>query len=171
MVRISRVVALAALVAALAASRALADGHPVPRPEVTPVPTQPADPGRRFTLDSWRSARIGGVLWERVRFTFCTSLTPGPFAVSVAESRGWSRDASPRKSDIPRFVQRGRFALRLDARYPVDVPQCRRLGYSWRPKRVMLLPGVRALDLTVAYPLSTSPDWPIVLTDHEVAIR
>jgi hypothetical protein len=112
------------------------------------------------------------VVREQVRFTFCSSLTPGPFRVTVQESKGWDRH-SRRGSDVPRFVQTGRFILRLDKRYPVGVPQCRRVSYSWRPKRTMLTPGVRALDIAISYPVSAwpSPNRPLQLTDHETVIR
>jgi len=106
---------------------------------------------------------------EHARFTFCSSLTPGPFKVSVVESRGFAHHAA-RAPGAPRFVQRGRFALRLERRYPVDVPQCRELSYSWRPKRVMFLPGARALDVTIAFPRAVGP-WPIELSDHETVFR
>ena len=104
---------------------------------------------------------------------FCSSLTSGPFRITVSESRGWDR-YSRRGSDVPRFIQSGRFILRLDKRYPFGVPQCRRVVYSWRPKRVMLTPGTRAMDLTITYPVAAwpaSPNRPLRLSDHEVVIR
>jgi hypothetical protein len=104
---------------------------------------------------------------EQVRFTLCSSLTSRPFRVTVTESKGWSRGE-------PRFVQGGRFNLRFDRRYPIDVPQCRQVSYSWLPKQVMLAPGVRAMDITITYPTSAwpaSPNWRLELSDHEVTIR
>lgn len=164
---------LAALVATGACgSAALADdpptGVPLPPPLVgSPVPLFEPDVGS-LALRSWRSDRVAGVLWERVRFTFCTSLGAGPFAVAVTESRGWDRHA-PRSG--PRYVQRGRFAVRLERRYPFGVPQCRELRYSWRPRRVMRLPGARAVDVTIDFPARRGPGWPIVLRAHEAAVR
>ena len=138
-------------------------------PAVTPVPDPPRDWGQRFAFSGWRSDRLDGVVRERVRFTFCSSLTLGPFHVTVTESKGW--DGSGRRSYVPRFVQTGRFVLRFDTRYPFGVLQCRQISYSWRPKLVMLKPGARAMDITIAYPVAASPIWPLQLADHEVTIR
>jgi hypothetical protein len=175
----------AALVATLLAAGVCASGStaddppsppvshccPMPTPFVTPlpahVPEPPQDRGQQFHVHSWRSDRIGGVVREQVRFTLCSSLTSGPFRVAVTESKGWS-------GGEPKFVQGGRFNLRFDRRYPIDVPQCRQVSYSWRPKGVMLAPGARAMDITITYPTSAwpaSPKWPLELSDHEVTIR
>ena len=175
MSRGGRLIVLAAFATGAFASRALAGdaGAPPnptgggPLPLVTPVPLLEPAPGS-LAVRSWRSDRVAGALWERVRFTFCTSLGAGPFAVGVTESRGWDRHASP---GAPRYTRRARFTLRLDRRYPVGVPQCRELRSSWRPERIMRLAGVRALDVTVDFPVSLGTGSPVRLTDHEVSFR
>jgi hypothetical protein len=145
---------------------------PLPTPSAVPVPQPPQDWGQRFEFHEWRSDRLGGVVREQVRFSFCSSLTPGPFRVTVTESKGWDRHSRP--FGVPRFVQAGRFTLRLARRYPTGVPQCREVAYSWRPKQVMLTPGSRAMDITLTYPIAAwpaGPNWPLQLADHEVTIR
>jgi hypothetical protein len=141
---------------------------PVPL-TIAPAPLWPLDWGQRFELRAWRSDRVDGVMRETIRFIFCSSLSAGPFRVRVTESRGWDRNAKP--AGVPRYAWSGRFRLRLDKRYAFGVPQCRQVTYSWHPKRVMLLPGTRALDVTIAYPRVASSSSALRLVGHETAIR
>src|SRR5689334_8139671 len=95
-----RATAAALAAAGACASATLADdpappitdgGGPFP---VTPVVLLlPEDPAT-LVEHTWRSDRIGGVVRERVRFTFCSSRNSRPLRVSVTESRGWDRHAA-----------------------------------------------------------------------------
>src|SRR5690348_5915158 len=121
------VAALAAAVACASAALAEDTRPPItsgggPLPPATPaVLLLPEDPAT-LVVRSWRSDRIGGAVRERVTFTFCSSRNLRPLRVSVTESRGWDRHAA-RPASTPRFVEGRRFTLRLERRYPVDVPQ------------------------------------------------
>jgi len=108
------------------------------------------DPGAQLSIRAWRARRRDTTVVETVQLALCTTLSHGPFSVTIFEAYARRSLAKPSHSLTLHY--------RLKARDPSSRRTlCRRVRYRWARNPGLGGHGDRQLIVTIGYPTTAPP--------------